>query len=258
MRDTQNISYQIRDMFLKKPRRNQYRVFKNNFEWMKPYIRPDDHILELGCSHGLSREFLRYPNLVLSDVEKYPWSDEIQDAQKIDRPDNSLDIVFSHSILHHLSYPALALQEIQRVLKPGGYYLVQDVKASRLFRLLLSITKIEEINDSADPYDLTTPACGDSPWEGNNAIVDLMMKRPDKLKAACPELELLEWHHVQCLLVMNSGGLTSFFPYIPLTDGLLTVVERVDRALCGGFPNVFALQQRMVFRKKVVAAGSRA
>jgi hypothetical protein len=55
---------------------------------------------------------------------------------------------------------------------------------------------------------------------------------------------------------MNSGGLTSFFPYIPLTDGLLTMVERVDRALCGGFPNVFALQQRMVFRKK--PAGSRA
>jgi SAM-dependent methyltransferase len=251
MRDSQTISVQIREHFLKQPRKNQYRLFKHNFDWMKPYIRPDDRVLELGCSHGLAREFMSYPNLVLSDVEKYPWSDQVLDAQNIDLPDNSVDVVFSHSILHHLSYPTMAFREIERILKPGGYYLVQDVKASWLFRLLLWITKIEDIDDTADPYDPAVPACGDSPWEGNNAIPDILMRRKEKLKEVCPQLVLLDWYHVHCILVMNSGGTTSFFPYIPLNDALLTVVEKVDRVLCGALPNVFALQQRMVFRKTI-------
>lgn len=249
MRDEKSISYQIRESFFNKPRRNQYRLFKNNFEWMKPYLREDDRIVELGCSHGLAREFLPYRNLVLTDVEKYPWSDEIQDAQHLDYPDASVDVVFSHSILHHLSYPVLALREIQRVLKPNGYYLVQDVKASILFRLLLAVTKIEAIDFSADPYDLDVPACGASPWEGNNAIPDLMLRDRDKLRQACPQLQLLEAYPVHCILTMNSGGTTSFFPYLPLTDRLLDVVERVDRQLCGRLPGVFALQQRLVFRR---------
>ena len=249
MRDTDNISVQIHDQFLNRPRKNQFRLFKNNFDWMKRYIRPHDRILELGCSHGLSREFLPYPNLVLSDVEKYPWSDIVLDAQEMDLPDNSFDVVFSHSILHHLSYPTKAFREIQRILKPGGYYLVQDVKASWLFRLLLSITKIEGIDDTADPYDPNVPACGDSPWEGNNAVPDLLMAHREKMKTVVPQMEMLDWYHVHCILVMNSGGTTSFFPYIPLNDALLSAIEKIDRVLCGGLPNVFALQQRMVFRK---------
>ncbi len=253
MRDSKNISVQIRRQFYDRPRKNQYRLLKNNFDWMKRYIRPDDRVLELGCAHGLSREFLPYPNLVLSDVEEYPWSDEIQDAQRIERPDSSVDVVFSHSILHHLSYPLIAFREIHRILKPGGYYLVQDVKASWLFRLLLSITKIEDIDDSADPYDVAVPACGDSPWDGNNAIPDILMRHREKLKTMVPGLALLDWYHVHCILVMNSGGTTSFFPYLPLTEGLLTIVERVDSVLCRALPNVFALQQRMVFQKTVDA-----
>src|SRR5258705_4463389 len=253
MRDEKNISYQVRESFFNEARINRYRLFKNNFEWMKPYIRTDDRIVELGCSHGLSRVFLPYPNLLLTDVEKYPWSDEIQDAQRLAYTDESVDVVFSHSILHHLSYPMLAFQEIQRVLKPDGYYLVQDVKASLLFRLLLRITKIEGIDFSADPYDLNVPACGDSPWDGNNAIPDLLMERRERLEQACPQLELLDAYPVHCILTMNSGGTTSFFPHIPLTNGLLDEVERVDRMLCRYLPGVFALQQRMVFRKRASA-----
>jgi SAM-dependent methyltransferase len=253
MRDSKNISVQIREHFFKQPRKNQHRLLKNNFDWMKPYIRPTDVVLELGCSHGLAREFLTHPHLVLSDVEQYPWSDEIQDAQHITRPDNSVDVVFSHSILHHLSYPLKAFREIHRILKPGGYYLVQDVKASLLFRLLLSITKIEDIDDKADPYDLTAPACGDSPWDGNNAIPDILMRQRDRLAAMVPGLRLIDWYHVHCILVMNSGGTTSFFPYVPLTDSLLTAVEHLDRVLCRALPGVFALQQRMVFQKSANA-----
>lgn len=41
------------------------------------------------------------------------------DAHKLDFPDATFDVVFGKAILHHLDY-AVALDEIDRVLKPGG------------------------------------------------------------------------------------------------------------------------------------------
>lgn len=43
----------------------------------------------------------------------------IMDAHSLDFEENSFDVVFGKAILHHLDY-AVALDEIKRVLKPGG------------------------------------------------------------------------------------------------------------------------------------------
>ncbi len=43
----------------------------------------------------------------------------IMDAHQLDFPDASFDAVFGKAILHHLDY-AVALDEIERVMKPGG------------------------------------------------------------------------------------------------------------------------------------------
>jgi ubiquinone/menaquinone biosynthesis C-methylase UbiE len=41
-------------------------------------------------------------------------------AMALDLPDNSFDIVYASNLLHHLPDPKLAIQEMYRVLKPGG------------------------------------------------------------------------------------------------------------------------------------------
>jgi SAM-dependent methyltransferase len=38
----------------------------------------------------------------------------------IDFPDNTFDIVYASNLLHHIPDPKLTLQEMHRVLKPGG------------------------------------------------------------------------------------------------------------------------------------------
>ncbi len=53
---------------------------------------------------------------------------ELGDAQKIPCPDGSLDLVVSTLSLHHWSDPVAVLNEIARVLKPGGAYLVFDLR----------------------------------------------------------------------------------------------------------------------------------
>ncbi len=44
----------------------------------------------------------------------------VGNAMALDLPDNSFDIVYIANLLHHLPDPKLALQEVHRVVKPGG------------------------------------------------------------------------------------------------------------------------------------------
>jgi ubiquinone/menaquinone biosynthesis C-methylase UbiE len=49
-------------------------------------------------------------------------------AEKIPFPDQSLDLVISTASLHHWNDPVKVLNEIDRVLKPGGAYYVFDLR----------------------------------------------------------------------------------------------------------------------------------
>ena len=45
-------------------------------------------------------------------------------AENLNFPDNEFDLVFSNSVLEHVKNPKKALQEMYRVIKPGGKLLV--------------------------------------------------------------------------------------------------------------------------------------
>jgi len=44
----------------------------------------------------------------------------VSDAERLDFPDDSFDLVYSHGVLHHTPDIEAAVAEIHRVLKPGG------------------------------------------------------------------------------------------------------------------------------------------
>jgi SAM-dependent methyltransferase len=48
----------------------------------------------------------------------------VADAENLDFADQSFDLVYSHGVLHHTPDTARAVQEIHRVLKPGGRAIV--------------------------------------------------------------------------------------------------------------------------------------
>ena len=61
------------------------------------------------------------------------------DIQELPFEDNSMDFVVSTLSLHHWSEPKRAMEEINRVLKPGGQFLIFDVRrdSRRLFYWLI-------------------------------------------------------------------------------------------------------------------------
>ena len=97
-------------------------------------------VLEIGCGLGTDgAQFAKagadYTGIDLTEaatelarkrfeVSGLPGEFRVADAENLDFADDSFDLVYSHGVLHHTPDTARAVQEIHRVLKPGGRAIV--------------------------------------------------------------------------------------------------------------------------------------
>lgn len=97
------------------------------------------HSIEIGCGEGLSTVKLTamLPKKVTIEASEYvkhqiPFAKKNnpgikiteESAYELKHADNKFDLVFLLEVLEHLDFPSKALQEIKRVLKPGGYLII--------------------------------------------------------------------------------------------------------------------------------------
>ena len=122
--------------------------------------RPPCGVLaDIGCGPGLLTALvaLRYPELKVlgidtsqemvkaaaSNASALGLSSRLEfregDIARLPLPEASLDVALSTLSLHHWSDPGQALAEVHRVLKPGGRFLLFDLRrdARRLFYFLM-------------------------------------------------------------------------------------------------------------------------
>ncbi len=128
-------------------KRYQVAYAKQYHNWwtdqMLAKVKTNGKILDNGCGVGLLHERLdsteivgldlssemlkraktHYDKLVLANSQKLPFKDE------------SFDLVFCRSILHHLPKPELAVEQMSRVLKPNGEIVLVETNASILSTL---------------------------------------------------------------------------------------------------------------------------
>lgn len=101
------------------------------FSEMIKKVAPRGLILDAGCGTGEMMEFLEKKgnkNFIgydisfnmLSHAKKRADKLVCADAENLPFADNSFDIIYGRSILHHLQDVPKALREARRVLKPGG------------------------------------------------------------------------------------------------------------------------------------------
>lgn len=96
----------------------------------------DLDVLEIGCGLGtdgaqFAEAGARYTGVDLTEAavdlarkrfELFNLAGDFRtaDAENLDFPDNTFDLVYSHGVLHHTPETGKAIKEIHRVLRPGG------------------------------------------------------------------------------------------------------------------------------------------
>jgi ubiquinone/menaquinone biosynthesis C-methylase UbiE len=127
------------------------RFFKDSEEYLPARKLPFDRlipfddlprwdVLEIGVGNGshaglLARHARSYTGIDLTEYAVHSTSERLRlaglgakilrmDAEKMDFPDNSFDLIWSWGVIHHSSNTDNVLKEMQRVLKPGGRAIV--------------------------------------------------------------------------------------------------------------------------------------
>ena len=113
--------------------------------WFLPYLEPGMTLLDCGCGSGSITEGLakavepgQVTGLDMSETEierarARAAKSKIRNIRfavgniyRLGFPDSSFDALFSHNVLEHVPDPRAALQEMRRVLKPGGIMGIRD------------------------------------------------------------------------------------------------------------------------------------
>jgi SAM-dependent methyltransferase len=111
------------------------------FSMVSDLVKPTDTVLDLGAGRGLqpriggphSRAIAQFKGRcaryigadVDSVVKENPFIEEaivIDEKGHIDLPDASVDLVYSFAVMEHVADPARFVAEVERVLKPGGWF----------------------------------------------------------------------------------------------------------------------------------------
>lgn len=116
-------------------------------------------ILDLGC--GVANDTSRFAkggadvfgidlaehsiNLSRRNFQQRGLSGEfhIMNGEQLDFPDESFDMVYCHTVLHFTPHPERMVNEIHRVLKPGGQAIIMTVNKRSWLNFLHKLMKIE-------------------------------------------------------------------------------------------------------------------
>jgi len=238
-----------RNNFLKRRFNNLDFLLKERYSWMNQYLNVDQKILEICCGAGFSELYLTYKP-TMSDASLNEWVDLKIDATNIGLPDSSYDIIIASHNIHHFHSPYKFFMECQRVLKPGGFILIQELHTSLLMRIFLRLMRHEgwsynvnvfDINEIAnDPNDL---------WSANCAIPELLFKNHDEFEKNFPKLKIVNHKMSECLIFPLSGGVISKVKVPEISSVILKLLLGLDKLLITVAPNFFALGQSLAIKK---------
>lgn len=114
---------------------------KQNIKKMVTLIDKDKlnrKILDNGCGIGILGDYLPDRDITGSDISSEMLKKAksrikalvLADSEKLPFIDNTFDVIFARSLLHHLPNPQKGIDECFRVLRPGGQIVFQDTLMS--------------------------------------------------------------------------------------------------------------------------------
>ena len=219
---------------------------------MKKFISLKDKGLEVGAGAGFSKNYIKNKNFQISDFAMYDHLDlKNLDAQNTKFSPNSYDFVIAVNMLHHVPYPMKFLDEMYKILKPGGKLIIQEAHCSIIFQLVTIIMRHEGFDFTKNVWDENLAMSNeDDVWSGNIAISHLIFDDTEKFNNRFGnKFSIIHQKFFECFIFLNSGGVTSKTFYIPLNYFFLNIINFFDNILTKIFPNFFAMGRQIVLKK---------
>ena len=232
--------------------RNLDFLLKKRFGFVEKNINKDDHILEIGCGAGHAKHYIKNKNLKISDITNYDFLDfKKVDCLNTQFDNNSFDVVFSSNLIHHLPNPIRLFNEVGRILKKKGKYIILDVNLSFFLKLVIILTKSEKYNLDVNIFDknlnLTDPS---DPFDSNNAIPNLIFNDFKKFNEHLDyKFKIEKLCYEEFLIFLNSGGVIIDAPHIPLNNTINKLIDKFDKFL-SLFKSIFPLEMYICLSKE--------
>jgi SAM-dependent methyltransferase len=130
--------------------------------------------VEVGGGPGFFKELL--PEVISTDLVWCPWLDVVADAQKLPFRSDRVTNVFGLDVLHHIAAPLAFLQEVERILAPGGRLILVEPWITPLSYLIYRFFHQEGCDLSVLPWkaDDSQSVPSKKAFDGNAAIPYLL------------------------------------------------------------------------------------
>ena len=241
-----------REMYFSSKSENVKFLLNERFSWMNNFIKESDLGIEVGSGAGFSKEFIKNKNFKLTDLGNDDHLDfKNIDAQDTGFKDESYDYVIASNMIHHIPFPIKFFKEINRILKKGGKLIIFESYCSLTFQLATIIMKHEGFDFTLDVWDEKNPKSDEkNAWHGNIAVPHLIFDNKKKFNENLGMYFKVEYEKLsECLIFLNSGGVTSKTRCIPMNKFLLNILNFIDKILIKLLPSVFCMGRRIVLTK---------
>ncbi len=184
----------------------------------------DGPLLEVGSGSGLLKDFL--PEVILSDVFKLPWIDQVVDCMDLPFEQDTLAGIISLDLLHHVAQPHAFLREAARVLKPGGRLFLIEPYITPGSYFGYKLLHHEDINFKEYHVCIDKTGKKADPWQGNSALANLVFKRDlSRWDSLQPDLDII---HRQIFSFFDFQAAAGFKQYAFVPHWLFKHLVKVD------------------------------
>ena len=217
-----------RKKFLKTLYNEWYRMLKDN-------LPADERVLEIGSGAGFLKDLL--PSVITSEVFAIPGVDRVEDACRLDFPNDSLGAIVMLDVFHHIRDVRAFLIEARRVLCQGGRILMIEPWRSRWSSVIYRNLHHEPFD--TDAADWRLPSGGGPLSTANGALPWIVFERDrDQFEAEFPEFSIVKLEPLMPLAYLVSGGVGT---QVSLPRSMYRPVRILENKVVRGRGAMFAL-----------------
>ena len=241
-----------RELYYSSDSQNVKFLLQKRFTWMNEFIKENDVGIEVGSGAGFSKDFIKNKNFKLTDLGNDNHLDfKNIDAQETGFDNETFDYVIASNMIHHIPYPIKFFKEMNRILKKDGKLIIFESYCSLIFQIATILMKHEGFDFTLDVWDEENPKSDEkNAWHGNIAVPHLIFDNKKLFNEKLGKYFSIEYEKLsECLIFLNSGGVTSKTKCIPMNHFFLNILDSIDKILVKLFPNIFCMGRRIVLSK---------